>query len=603
MKFNRIITFALLASGIMACSKQELEKPVPQPVEPEVPTVEVKINAGLGEETKSVFSGVSENKMLSGWTTNKETRFFVPDQTAVAATPGKSGRSTTFNVTLPAATSGKLWALSPVGNYNSSNSANCVGGFTQSKISSTYTYTYVVIPTTQTPLANSCDESVHMVAASMDIPSTGVPSEIDLDFQLAIAFGKLTIKNFTSGKIKQAVLTFPNAVAGTSCKFQLESGTITGASESSITLLGDNIVKDDAGNFVLYFGLAESTHNSGDFVVTITDSENKNYTKTVQLNTDKSLTFTTGHIRQIGVDMNGVQANDENPSTESLIYSACMEFPAVSPYLTGSQSYSLTGNETDGASATSTSNKWFRTSTETTDQYIVTHTFQNDGARVRNYSMLYDGSKKCALWVAFALNSTTFGDLDVGRKENWVYDPALPQSIQPYIKNSYTGSYDKGHQAASNDRQTTAEMNRQTFYFSNMTPQYSTLNQGNWETLEQKVQNAGWKCTDRDTMYVVTGPIFESTYSTTTDNNDAACPLPAKYYKCVMKCSFNSSGEVTSASGVAYLTPGNDSSSNTAYTGWKTTIDAVETLTGFDFFTNVPKTIQDAAERTSGLSL
>lgn len=611
MNINRLFAFAFLAMDVMACGKQELEKPVPQPVGPEIPTVEVRVNAGLDAESKSVFSEVSGNKMLSEWTTNKQISIYVGKQDGVSTSPEKAGRSTTFTASLPDATSGDIWFVSPKGTYNSSDASQSVGGFTSRYAS---TYLYVVIPTTQTPLANSCDESVHMVAASMAIPSTGIPSEFDLTFNPVIAFGKLTVRNFAPEKIQKVVLSFPNAVAGTSCKFQIASGVINNASSTEITLLGDNIQKDESGNFVFFFALAESTHESGNFVMTITDSEGKTYTKTTALSSSKSLSFTTGHMRQLGADMTGIVADGESgggsgeggdsgeTGTASLIYSNCMEFPAVSPVLSAGQHYSASGFEYYDPNY-STTDKWYRTSTENSNQYIVSHTFQNNGTMVRNYSMLYDGTKRCALWAAFALNGTTWEKgTDVGRNDNWVYDPSLPQSIQPNLTSSYPDSnYDRGHQVASNDRQTTVNMNKQTFYFSNMTPQYGDLNSYNWQYLEAAVQKVGWACSGSDTLYVVTGPIFDDGYTTTKDKGNVDCPVPTRYYKCVMKCTFNSSHEVTAAKGVAYITP--DNATNTTYTGWKTTIDAVEEITGFDFFTNVPTALQNAAEKTNSLSL
>lgn len=67
-----------------------------------------------------------------------------------------------------------------------------------------------------------------------------------------------------------------------------------------------------------------------------------------------------------------------------------------------------------------------------------------------------------------------------------------------------------------------------------------------------------------------------------------------------MKCSFDSSGNMTAAKGCAYLFE-NVSHSTSEYDNakYRTTIDAIEERSGFDFFTNVPKELQDAAESSS----
>ena len=243
------------------------------------------------------------------------------------------------------------------------------------------------------------------------------------------------------------------------------------------------------------------------------------------------------------------------------------------------------------------STKACRYNTADANQKVVIHTYSYNSQVVRNYSVLYDKTYKTALWVAYATsNSGDFKDNNVGRNDAWAYDPAIDQSWQQNLSGAYSSSngrsYDRGHQVASNDRQTTTEQNKQTFYYTNMTPQYSSLNQGQWNQLEQKVQGVATVTTGSDILYVVTGPLFEGTLATVTDKSGNECKVPSGYWKCLMKCTFSSDGEMTKAVGCAYLV--NTNSSNTAPTA--TTIDAIESRTGFDFFANVPSSLQTTAE-------
>lgn len=227
-------------------------------------------------------------------------------------------------------------------------------------------------------------------------------------------------------------------------------------------------------------------------------------------------------------------------------------------------------------------------------QKVVTHTFKYGGKTLRNYSMLYDKSKKAALWVAYAMNNDTYPH-KVSRSDSWNYDPALDKSWQPKLDKSYSGNdYERGHQVASNDRRTTLYQMYQTDYFSNMTPQLSAFNSGDnteWDELEANVQNLGYSISGSDTLYVVTGPIFGDGFtSDATDNNGAACPVPTQYYKCIMKVHFLG-GIAQSATGAAYLF-----NHESGATQQNKTIDQLEALTGFDFFANIPSSIQEAAE-------
>jgi len=229
------------------------------------------------------------------------------------------------------------------------------------------------------------------------------------------------------------------------------------------------------------------------------------------------------------------------------------------------------------------------------DQKVVTHTFMYNGKQYRNYTMLYDKTMKAALWAAFPMHSAAY-PWNVTRGDSWQYDPALDQSWQPKLTSSYGGGYTRGHQVASNDRRTTIYQMYQTNYFSNMTPQTSDFNAGSssdWDDLEGNIQTLGQSITGRDTLYVVTGAIFGAGYKTdATDNNGVSCPVPTDYYKCIMKVSFNTSGEAVSAAGAAFLLNHED------MTQQDKTIDELETLTGFDFFTNIPESIQNSAEST-----
>ena len=258
-------------------------------------------------------------------------------------------------------------------------------------------------------------------------------------------------------------------------------------------------------------------------------------------------------------------------------YLDCYEMPAVT-VLTQSS-----GKETHG------NTNYQAYTVENSNQRVVTHTFSYNGVK-RNYSLLYDKSKKAALWVSFAMNTGSYPWL-VDRNDSWKADPAIPSDWQPDLSSAYNGSYSRGHQVASNDRRTTTEQTKQTNYFSNMTPQLSGFNGGVWATLEGDIQTIGKKTSGSDTLYVVTGPVFGSGYGTATDKSGTQCAVPTHYFKCIMMVHFSGNTPV-SASGAAYLLEHKNSGS----TRQEVTINSIEELTGFDFFANLPTALQATAE-------
>lgn len=269
----------------------------------------------------------------------------------------------------------------------------------------------------------------------------------------------------------------------------------------------------------------------------------------------------------------------------------CYEIPAVT-----NVAYSGTGAEVLGDT------NWYRYNTGNDNQKIVTHTFKNDQVSpnrvMRSYTLLQDYDKKCALWVACAMNGDDYPS-KVSRTDNWAYDPALDEDWQPNLTKSYPDkngqSYDRGHQLASSYRRTTTYQAQMTCYFTNMTPQLAALNQGVWQsTIESNICEAGLATKGRDTLYVISGPLFQSGYGTVEDKDGVSCAKPTHYYQCFMRVSFNNSGVPQSAIGAAYLVE-HVASPTIQYV----TIDYVESLAGFDFFANVPASIQNNAEETA----
>ena len=283
-----------------------------------------------------------------------------------------------------------------------------------------------------------------------------------------------------------------------------------------------------------------------------------------------------------GSDVEGAVLSFTTASSSATIkraYLDCYEIPSVSvtSYTSETETYGDT--------------KYHAYGTPDSMQRVVTHTFAYNGTK-RNYSMLYDGNKRAALWVAFAMNTGSYPWL-VDRTDDWEYDPAINSSWQPELYSGYAESstYDRGHQVAAHDRETTTNQVKQTTYFSNMTPQLGGFNGGVWGTLEGDIQKIGNATSGRDTLYVVTGPIFGSGYGTTTDKKGKACAVPTHYYKCIMRVSFSALSVAQSATGAAYLLK-----HESGATRQEVTINHIESLTGFTFFANVPQSIRDVAK-------
>ena len=238
-------------------------------------------------------------------------------------------------------------------------------------------------------------------------------------------------------------------------------------------------------------------------------------------------------------------------------------------------------------------NVWFKSYTTNEKQAVVTHTFQKDGKRVRNWTGLIDKDKQGPLWIAFVMNKDVFPKTGIGRYDTWTPDPAVPSDWQRSVASS---QYSRGHFVASDYRQNSVDANAQTFYYTNQTLQWQNgFNSGVWSSLEGAVSSNA--PSGSDSLYVVVGVLYEGQEKIIDTNQGVKASVASHFYKCLMKCSFNSSGTMTAAKGCAYLFTNEDQSGS--YAKGITSIDAIEQRSGWDFFANVPKDLQDAAESSS----
>lgn len=231
---------------------------------------------------------------------------------------------------------------------------------------------------------------------------------------------------------------------------------------------------------------------------------------------------------------------------------------------------------------------------KSTGYAYIAHRTNLNGSDVRNYSMWYDTQNRLALWVAYPLYKDMMGES--GRTDEWAYDPKMPKRYQAELYKSYgVDGYDRGHQLPSADRTATAVLNESTFYFTNMTPQNSSLNQGVWGTLEGKVRNWANGC---DTLYVVTGAVLPQSGSIKylQDNRGEDVAVPDAYYKVLLRYCAADASTNGGYSAIGFWFE-NRAYSGTAVTAeYARSVDEIESLTGFDFFTNLNETVEQTIE-------
>ena len=225
---------------------------------------------------------------------------------------------------------------------------------------------------------------------------------------------------------------------------------------------------------------------------------------------------------------------------------------------------------------------------------FVTHYTTFNGQKVTSFSMEYDKSKKHSRWIAFRFDNQTKQQNVSRSDEPFDADPSIP--IQYQRTSSDFGNrlgYYRGHICASADRLYSREVNEQTFYYTNMSPQSWNFNGGIWLSLEGKVQSWGRSCTASDTLYVVKGgTIDKEDQIRGYISNDLSKPIPKYYYMALLF----KKGDSFKA--IAFWMEHSDTPKSTKLVDYALSIDELEEKTGIDFFPSLNDNLENALEAT-----
>lgn len=190
---------------------------------------------------------------------------------------------------------------------------------------------------------------------------------------------------------------------------------------------------------------------------------------------------------------------------------------------------------------------------------------------------------RSAFWVAECL---TPADLKVKANRKGVpfyVDPELPESLAVSPKD-YTGSgFDRGHLAPAADFSRSKAAMKACFVMSNMHAQYPALNRESWRLLEEAVRDS---VKVKAKVWIVTGQLVAESFLRRIGNTHWTA-VPSHSFKviCMLDRSGNYSGfgalghNVKDGAAVDFVP-----------------IDSIETLSGFDFFVNLPDSIQKKVE-------
>jgi len=184
-------------------------------------------------------------------------------------------------------------------------------------------------------------------------------------------------------------------------------------------------------------------------------------------------------------------------------------------------------------------------------------------------------------WVAWELTGEKANGKEA-RNGSFYNDPDITGCAETYDY-SYSG-YDRGHMAPAGDMKWSKEAMLSSFTLANICPQVKSLNTGAWKRLEEKCRV--WAKAD-SAIYIVCGPVLND--SIREYIGDTRVAVPKRFFKVIL------SPYSSPARGIGFIMP-NDKVPG-GMQACAVSIDEIEHITGHDFFSELPDSIEDLIEQ------
>ena len=216
------------------------------------------------------------------------------------------------------------------------------------------------------------------------------------------------------------------------------------------------------------------------------------------------------------------------------------------------------------------------------------------------YSLSYNRDKGTPNWVSWHLDSSWYGTL--ARVDTFRPDPAVAPTWYRVQAFDYSGTgFDRGHMTpnADRDNQNRIPINQETYLMTNMVPQAPDNNQGPWANFEAYLRTQ----TDAgNEIYIVSGPqgvggTGGNGFMTSIANGHVTVPAYTWKVALVLPQGTDDVARASCSSRtIAIRMPNTQGIRNDPWENYITTIDAVEALTGYDFFSSLPDAIENCLE-------
>ena len=214
-----------------------------------------------------------------------------------------------------------------------------------------------------------------------------------------------------------------------------------------------------------------------------------------------------------------------------------------------------------------------------------------------NYAVEWDCDLKSQRWSCYQMHQGYTGSYS--RVVDGYMNDTKNLAPGDYYETDYIyrSGFQHGHICPNADRKYTYDANYQTFYMTNMQPQYAQFNgyeganEGLWLRLENKVRD--WTPrSQHDTLYVCKGGTIDGE-DKIISRLQGKLIVPRYFFMAILLKNSNGYRAIG-----FYMEQKQQWATNDNLTDYAVTIDQLEELTGIDFFCNLPdKTENDVESR------
>lgn len=206
------------------------------------------------------------------------------------------------------------------------------------------------------------------------------------------------------------------------------------------------------------------------------------------------------------------------------------------------------------------------------------------------YVLSYSSDRGIANWASWRLSADWLGPAQ--RQDNFRQDGVLPEGVYQVTPNDYRNSgYDRGHIVPSGDRTQSDRDNAATFLMTNVLPQSPENNRGIWRELEEYSRDLVYQL---DLQLIV----LAGGYGKQDNLASGKVTVPSRLWKIIVVLDPGEQGdlEISGDTQIIAVDMPNRDTSPSDWQTYLTTVDRIETATGYDFLNALPPSLQATLE-------